>query len=158
MGLEIIVMLLHIQVFCSVTRCCWVSKSPLLTQQHRKKYQLQDHLILTQLFFFISFPNISSSLLFCLFFEGIEKSCTSFITSLLLVTSDEFIFGRPDDRSIGVRVLDVPGITAGPKFLGDEWYFRSNGIDKTRGFCWCAGGGCRLVTGATGVERLVQKI
>jgi len=73
-----------------------------------------------QLFFFISFPNISSSLLFCLFFEGIEKSCTSFITSLPLVTSVEFIFGRPDDRSIGVRVLDVPGITAGPKFLGDE--------------------------------------
>jgi len=39
---------------------------------------------------------------------------------LLFVASDEFIFGRPDDRSIGVRVLDVPGITAGPKFLGDE--------------------------------------
>lgn len=68
-----------------------------------------------------------------------------------------FIFGRPDDRSIGVSVLDVPGIRVGPKFLGEERYLRSNGIDKIRGPCWCAGGGCRLVTGATGVERLVQK-
>lgn len=87
------------------------------TKQENEKEGQQ---VLTQLFFFISFPSISSSLLFCLFFEGIEKSCASFIISLFLGISGVFTFGRPDDRSIGVRVLDVPGIMVGPKFFGDE--------------------------------------
>lgn len=49
----------------------------------------------------------------------------------------------PADRSIGVKVLDVPGMTV--VFPGTV-YFRSKGIVGVR-VCWCAGGGW------TGVER-----
>lgn len=46
-----------------------------------------------------------------------------------------------DDKSIGVNVLDVPGMTWGFVYVCC-WVWD---VDRVNGWCWCAGGGCRFV-------------
>jgi len=103
----------------------------LLTLLNNESNQIKH----TQLFFFLSFDNMSSSLppLPCNIDDGfdvlavildflgpIEKSCTSLKSIGFFNISAIFTFGRLDDRSIGVNVLAVPGIGVGLLYVGSD--------------------------------------